>query len=102
MKWWSGVGNWPVTAGFKPSAGTWPATADKGTGAGKPMGVGPGSAVVGSVGWTGMTKGISSLAAVKSAVEAIVRARCPRSGHCQDGMAIAFLLVASWKARRLV
>ena len=78
--------------GFTLGAGTWPVTA----------GMGPGSAAVGSVGWTGMTIGMSSLAAVKSSVETIVSARCPRLGHCQDGMAIAFSLIASWKARRLV
>ena len=68
----------------------------------KAAGIGPGSAVVGSVGWTGMTKGMSSLATVKSSAETIVSAICPRSGHCQDGMATAFSLIASWNARRLV
>ena len=99
VKWSSGVRTWPVTAGFVSGAGIWPAIA--GIDAGKTMGMGPGSAVVGSVGWTGMTNGISSLAVVKS-LGTIVSARCPRSGHCQDGMAMAFYSMASWNASRLV
>ena len=59
-------------------AGTWPGAAGMAVG-GK----------VESVGWTGMAKSLLSLAALKS-VGFIVSARCPRSGHCQDGIAMAF------------
>ena len=90
---------WPVTAGFVSGAGTWPATV--GIDAGNTTGMGPGSAVVRYVGWTGMANRTSSLAVTKS-LGTIGSARCPRLGHCQDEMAMAFSLMASWNASRLV
>ena len=70
MKWSSGAGTGPANAGM-------------GTGC-----------EVESVGWMGMTNATSSFALVKSA-GLTGRARCPRSGHCQDGMAMAFSSMAS-------